>query len=129
MTDPNAPRSVTEPAFGQSASTGGLERPGHDALWLWFGLSYAGWLTLPRVMMHEMPDDWQRRMAALLNEWDEAWDLNKLPPMEMTVTMKEGGRFVATPDWLHNYRHPDRKSIAALRSNAELTGGAKRRPG
>ena len=104
-------------ACGQSRSTVVLERPGHEALWIWFGLSYSGWLTLPRVMMHEMPDDWQQRMADLLREWDEAWDLDKLPTMEMAVTMKEGGRFAKTPEWLTNYRHPDRAAIAALRSN------------
>lgn len=39
--------------------------PGYDALWGWFGLSRASFLVLPRVLMHEMPDDWQLRMAAL----------------------------------------------------------------
>lgn len=32
---------------------------GENALWLWFGLSRASWLTLPRVLMHEMPDEWR----------------------------------------------------------------------
>ena len=25
----------------------------------WFGLSYASWLTMPRVMMEAMPEEWQ----------------------------------------------------------------------
>src|SRR5574341_1370059 len=77
------------------AATAGYygHRPGHEELWTWFGLSYAGWLTLPRVMMHEMPDDWQMRMAQLLREWDEAWDLAKLPEIEMSVSLKKGGKF------------------------------------
>jgi hypothetical protein len=103
---------------GASVSTDGLERTGHEALWLWFGLSYASWLTLPRVLMHEMPDEWQKRMAELLREWDETWDIKKMPQLEMAVTMKHGGRFVKAPEWLTNYRHPDRDELAALRSNA-----------
>jgi len=45
-------------------------KKGYDKLWSWFGLSYASFLTLPRVMMHEMPDEWQGKMADLLEEWD-----------------------------------------------------------
>jgi len=45
---------------------------GYDRLWNWFGLSRATFITLPRAMCHEMPDGWQERMAALLEEWDEA---------------------------------------------------------
>jgi hypothetical protein len=99
-----------------------IGRPGHDALWGWFGLSYASWLTLPRVMMHRMPDDWQRRMADLLSEWDATWDIGKLPSMEMTVTMKNSGRFAKTPDWLTSYRHPDISAIDALKQSPKSDG-------
>lgn len=95
-----------------------LERHGHDALWDWFGLSYASWLTLPRSMMHEMPDDWQRRMAELLNEWSATWDSSDMPDPQ--VTAKAGGKFCRWPDWLLNYRHPDRDAINALRSNVAI---------
>lgn len=38
-----------------------IEQTGKEKLWQWFSLSYAAWLTLPRVLMHEMPDEWQRK--------------------------------------------------------------------
>jgi hypothetical protein len=33
---------------------------GREKLWDWFGLSYASWLTLPRVLMHEIPNEWRK---------------------------------------------------------------------
>ena len=32
-----------------------LDAPGRNKLWQYFGLSYATWLTLPRVLLHAMP--------------------------------------------------------------------------
>ena len=52
---------------------------GRERLWAWFGLTYASWLTMPRVMMHAMPEDWQDRMAQLCEEWDAAWDTRDMP--------------------------------------------------
>ncbi len=98
--------------------------PGHEALWNWFSLSYASWLTLPRAMMHEMPDDWQARMAALLSEWDEAW--TKVPDdvaLDTCVSTKEGGRFKKTPRILLNYRHPDRATIQSWMTTTPADGG------
>lgn len=68
---------------------------------------------MPRSMMHEMPDDWQRRMAVLMAEWDETWDSSEMPSPH--VIARVGGRFCKWPDWLLNYRHPDRAAINALR--------------
>ena len=48
------------------------ETPGHDALHLWFSLSYANYLVLPRSFLQSMPDEWQGKLAALLHEADEA---------------------------------------------------------
>ena len=92
-----------------------IHRKGYDALWCWFSLSYASWLTLPRVLMHEMPDEWQERMAKLLNEWDETWpNTGESTPC---VQLREGGgRFGETPNWLINYRRPDKKAIEICRS-------------
>lgn len=38
----------------------------------WFGLTYANYLVIPRLALQEMPLDWQRRMVALLEEWEAA---------------------------------------------------------
>lgn len=88
-------------------------RSGHEALWAWFSLSYASWLTLPRVLMHEMPDEWQARMAGLLKEYDKAW--NNLPALGTRVQVTKGSKLVPTPEWVKNYRHPIRSEIERLR--------------
>ena len=86
-----------------------MNRPGYDALWLWFGLSRASFLTLPRVLMHEMPDDWQRDMARLLREMDETFP--RSPVGDAIVRRKRG----AWPDWLLNYRRPVANEIDQAR--------------
>lgn len=86
---------------------------GRDRLWNWFGLSYASWLTMPRVVMHEMPDEWQDKMAALLEEWDETWDSSSMP--QPFVMARKGNKFTRWPDWLLRYRHPNRAEINKLR--------------
>ena len=88
-----------------------LVRHGEDTLWEWFGLSHAAWLTLPRALMHEMPDAWQGRMASLLREFDVAYPFIEQPGYGTQVTLKRERRFVSTPSWLTNYRHPDRDEI------------------
>jgi hypothetical protein len=93
-----------------------VNSPGHEALWQWFGLSYAAWLTLPRVLMHEMPDDWQARMAALLEEFNDTWTEAPEGCGIPTVTNLDSGRFKRWPAWLLNYRYPDSKMIAAIRT-------------
>ena len=92
-----------------------FDRPGYENLWKWFRLSRASWLTLPRSMMHEMPDDWQKHMAELLNEWDETWTYGCMP--DPHVVAKSNGKFCKWPDWLLNYQHPDRVLINSLRAN------------
>ena len=92
-------------------------RDGYDRLWLWFGLSRASWLTMPRVMMHEMPDEWQNKMAELLEEWDETWDSHEMPSPSVSAK-DDRNKFTRWPSWLLNYRHPDKREINKLRSNA-----------
>lgn len=86
---------------------------GRDALSCWFELSYASWLTLPRVLMEAMPDDWQGRMAALLREYDEAFP--NPPNLGTRVQVTQGRRLVKTPSWLINYRRPDRDAVDSCR--------------
>jgi hypothetical protein len=95
---------------------------GRDALWLWFGLSYASWLTLPRVLMHDMPDEWQAKMAALLNEYDAAHNFDALNGMGTRVQMVKSGKLVKTPEWLINYRHPNRAMVAMCRAAPQAGG-------
>jgi len=95
---------------------------GAEALHLWFGLSYAAWLTLPRVMMRSMPDDWQRDMARLLNEWDQVWQGEPAQILAETRVQRVGerGRLVAWPEWVKNYRRPDEGALDEARGGPPL---------
>ena len=86
---------------------------GHDRLWLWFALGRASWLTMPRVMMHAMPDDWQERMAALCEEWDAKWETDDMPTPSVSAR-GAGNRWVKWPNWVLNYRHPDRAALRKI---------------
>jgi len=86
---------------------------GYSRLWGWFSLSYASWLTLPRVFMHEMPDEWQGDMARLLDEFHETFP--EMPFDENRVQLMSEGRLVKTPPSLINYRYPDAEMIEAAR--------------
>lgn len=92
-----------------------FDRSGHSALWGWFGLSYASFLTLPRVLMHEMPDEWQAKMAALLREYDETFPGVYQLDLSPSVAFKRNNRFTHVPRWLTNYRHPNRVVVDSLR--------------
>jgi hypothetical protein len=82
----------------------------------WWGLSYASWLQLPRVLIQEMSTEWQDKLADLLTEFDEEFP-NKID--ETThVAFKKSGRFVRGPDWLMNYRYPNVKEIKKMRSKS-----------
>lgn len=98
-----------------SYNTRGL---GHDDLSRYFGLSYATWLTLPRVLMEQMPDEWQGKMAALLNEYQETFP--NQPDLGTQVRCTDlDNRLVKTPQWLINYRHPNLEEINKLRGKEE----------
>lgn len=84
---------------------------------LWFELSYARFLTVPRLVLESMPIEWQRQMAALLQAMDDTFDWR---PKEgrYWVQLKDGqGRFTEAP--LQDYR---RGRIEHLRWPAESSG-------
>ena len=90
---------------------------GRDELHLWFGLSYASFLTLPRTFMQAMPDEWQGRMAELLNEWDDHWDFTKLPSYQFIVQAKLHNQFTKMPTILTDYRHYPSQDINRAYAN------------
>jgi hypothetical protein len=91
-------------------------RNGYDRLWEYFGLTRASWITLPRTLMHEMPDKWQMKMAKLLEEWDDYWDWNDsdIGSTKVQIT-DENNKFMKIPEWLINYRHPNKDKINKLK--------------
>jgi hypothetical protein len=53
-------------------------------------------------------------MAVLLKEYDEAFP--NQPDIGSRVQITDAsGKLIKTPDWLINYRHPDRETIDSLR--------------
>lgn len=73
------------------------------------------WLTLPRVLMNAMPDEWQQKMADLIDEYNNAFDWEKVDGFNTYVQGKRNGKFIRIPDWLSNYRHPDRDFINSIK--------------
>jgi hypothetical protein len=100
-----------------------LDRADIEAVWgkryesadlqLWFGLSHASFLVLPRVLMEAMPIDWQDKMAGLLMEYDKAFP--NQPDIGTRVQITQDGKLIRTPAWLINYRRPDKEAIDKLR--------------
>lgn len=87
---------------------------GHEKLSTYFGLSYASWLTVPRVLMEQMPDEWQGKMADLMNEYHETFP--NQPDLGSRVLVTDlNNKLVKTPKWLLNYRRPDFDAINELR--------------
>lgn len=101
-------------AGGSYIETDGVlhEPEGHAALWQTFGLSRASWAVLPRSLMHEMPDEWQAKMAVLLDEFHDTY--RNAPDLDYSVSLSQRGKFVRLPDWL-NYRHPDVNEIESFK--------------
>lgn len=66
----------------------------------WFGLSYASWLTIPRLSLQEMPLDWQARFVELLNEGER---LGLQTPDGLIVQRQIDGKFVSNAHW-NDYR-------------------------
>jgi hypothetical protein len=72
-----AAKALTEaveqrPADGQPV---GWAKPAEEeAIHAHFGLSYANYLVLPRTLLQSMPDAWQARFVALVDELSEAFE-------------------------------------------------------
>lgn len=75
----------------------------------WFELSYASFLTLPRIAMEAMPPEWQGKMADLLNELDDTFP--NFPSFKYRVQRVEGNKLSKFPKWLLNYRYPNYEEI------------------
>jgi len=86
---------------------------GYDRLWKWFGLSRASFLTIPRVLLHDMPDDWQNKLAELLEGIEEAYPNH--PAIGLTIRATKDGKLFPIPDWMLNYRHPDQELIDSFK--------------
>lgn len=69
----------------------------------WFNLTYASYLVVPRVVLQSMPEKWQKRFVALLNEMNESidWPDKKYGDNYSVFLRAKDGKFVK--DDLANY--------------------------
>ena len=61
----------------------------------WFELSYAQYLTVPRSVLQSMPEDWQAKFVALLDEMDDKMDWRPKRGHYWVSLRGNGGRFVS----------------------------------
>lgn len=76
-----------------NSTLAGLEEPIH----LWFELSYAHYLTIPRSVLQSMPLEWQRRFATCLWQLDETMDWRPPVGRYWVQLRDERGRYVKDP--------------------------------
>lgn len=67
----------------------------------WFGLTYASYLVLPRIVLQSMPRRWQLKMIALINRIPKTLEIEHEMP-DYQVLAKENGKFVK--DHYREYR-------------------------
>lgn len=85
---------------------------------VWFELSYAQYLTIPRSILEAMPEEWQIRMTKCLEELDESFDWRPSEGRYWVRLKDDKGRYVSDP--LMEYRHPDKKYINSLKTKTYL---------
>lgn len=74
----------------------------------YFGLSYANYLVIPRVVLQSMPNWWQEQFVGLLDQIPETIDEVIEPEGGYDVQARDGeGRFVEDP--LSNYERGGRR--------------------
>lgn len=64
---------------------------------LWFELTYAQYLTIPRSLLQSMPQEWQSRFVRCLEELDSAFDWRPEQGRYWVRLKDDNGRFVQDP--------------------------------
>jgi hypothetical protein len=78
-----------------------------EAIHMWFELSYAQYLTIPRSVLQSMPDEWQRRFVQCLEELDYNMDWRPKKGRYWVRLKNEKGQFISDP--LMDYQRGRRK--------------------
>lgn len=72
----------------------GLERAEeHEAIHVWFELTYANYLVLPRSVLQSMPDEWQQRFVGALREMEDAFGHLDWPSYRVQVLARKPEMF------------------------------------
>jgi hypothetical protein len=62
-----------------------------------FGLTYANYLVLHRSLLQSMPEEWQHRFVAMVNELDAAFGHLDIPGTFMVRAKDSNGQFIVDP--------------------------------
>lgn len=87
----------------------------------WFELTYAQFLTVPRLVLESMPLEWQQQMAGLLDEMDETFDWRPDKGRYWVKLRDECGRFTHAP--LEDYRHGSIEHLRIMQSLTPMVPG------
>jgi hypothetical protein len=104
-----------------------LSTPIHNA----FGLTYSSYLVMPRSLLQEMPEEWQRRFVDLCEEFEakfpaymgNRYTVQLRDPSTSTESyLDECDEWVEPepvhiPDPLADYRHPNQEAIEEQQGN------------
>jgi hypothetical protein len=69
----------------------------NEPIHMWFGLTYANYLTLPRTLLQSMPVEWQRRFVGCLMELNETFGHLEMAPQYIVSCRDRQGRFIRDP--------------------------------
>ncbi len=79
----------------------------NEPIHLWFELSYAQYLTIPRSVLQSMPVEWQRRFVECLEQMDETIDWRPKKGCYWVKLKDNDGRFAH--DELQDYERGRRR--------------------
>jgi hypothetical protein len=68
-----------------------------EPIHLWFELTYAEYLTIPRSVLQSMPVEWQERLVQCLEELDETIDWRPQDGRYWVELRDAQGKFQADP--------------------------------
>ena len=81
-----------------------------EAIHVWFSLSYANYLVLPRTLLQSMPDEWQDRFVSCLKELQRATaDIPQAS--DYWVRARKDNKFIADPVPHYNNRGRTRLAL------------------
>jgi hypothetical protein len=75
-----------------------------EPIHMWFELTRAQYLTVPRSVLQTMPHDWQCRLVALMEELDETIDWRPNYPLRYWVRLENEESKEVVRDPLMDYR-------------------------
>jgi hypothetical protein len=100
---------------------------GFRRLWKLLSDQHAEFVFIPRVLAHEMPDDWQQRLVGMIEEYNA--EFPNLPQMRISVEQlieeepERNGRgemvpkfsLAPLPKWLKDFNFPNKAAISIVR--------------